>query len=220
MPWSAHVTDTFFAPELSRFTAADIPDMTSADDQQEHWLSNYLLNSVLRGSLPSPARQQIYNFLRRSHSAFADYELARIKTEQYLADRERIRAYIAAVGHWEDFLGHVWQANEFLTKALSPEAKRPMFQPGDGSVNQRLHALHTRAKHAAEAIMRGEFLGETPLCVWLTNDGLKSTDSWLTYREAAEELQSLAAWAKVVEDPLTMKEKSSAMAGEQPNDTQ
>jgi hypothetical protein len=91
--------------------------------------SNYLLNTLLRGSLPRPARQQIYNLFRRSHSAFADYELARIKTEQYLADRERIRAYIAAVGHWEDFLGHVWQANEFLTKALSPEAKRPMSQP-------------------------------------------------------------------------------------------
>ena len=95
-----------------------------------------------------------------------------------------------------------------------------MFQPGDGSVNQRLHALHTRAKHAAEAIMRGEFLGETPLCVWLANDGLKSTDSWLTYRETGGELQSLAAWARVVEDPLTMREKIAAMVGEPPNDAQ
>ena len=54
MPWSANVTDTFFAPELSMFTAAEIPDMTSADDQQEHWLSNYLLNTVLRDRCPDP----------------------------------------------------------------------------------------------------------------------------------------------------------------------
>lgn len=213
--WSAYVTDTFFAPELSQFRTAEIRDMSSADDQQDHWLANYLLNTVLRGSLPSPTRQQIYNFLRRSHSAFADYELARTKTGEFLADRQRIRAYTAAVGHWEDFLAHVWQANEFLTKALLPEVKRPLFQPGDGSVNQRLHSLHTRAKHAAEAILRGEVIGETPLCVWLTNEGLKSTDSWMTYEEAAAELHALATWARVVEDPQTMRDKLAAHLDEQ-----
>lgn len=217
MRWSAFVTDTYFAPDLSRFTSAEIRDMTRTDGEQEHWLSNYMLNTVLRGALATPTRQQIYNFLRRSHSAFADYDLARLKTQQFLADRERIRAYIAAIGHWEDFLGHVWQANEFLARAFLPETKRPLFQPGDGSVNQRLHALHSRAKHAADAILRGDFTGETPLCVWLTNDGLKSTDAWLTYGEAADELRSLAEWASAVQDPRTMREKMSAMAGEGPN---
>lgn len=207
VPFSAHVTDSFFAPEMSKFTTANLPDMSSTDEQQEHWLSNYMLNTVLRGRLPSPTNQQIYNFLRRSHSAFADYGLARSTTMRFLEDRNRVRAYVAAVGHWEDFLAHVWQANEFLTKGLMPENKKPMFEPGDGSANERLHALHTRAKHAAAAILRGETEGETPLCVWLSNEGLRSTDSWLTYDEVVAELVSLANWARVAEDPLTTREK-------------
>lgn len=216
MPFSDEVTDRFFAPEMSKFTTANLPDMSSADDQQEHWLSNYMLNTVLRGRLPNPTGQQVYNFLRRSHSAFVDYAGARTKTMDFLADRTRIRAYIAAVGHWEDFLAHVWQANEFLAKGLMPEVRKPLFEPGDGSVNQRLHALHTRSKHAAEAILRGEFVGDTPLCVWLTNDGLRSTDAWLTYEEAANELGALARWARTVEDPLTIPEKLKAMQGSTP----
>lgn len=217
MPWADSVTDTFFAPELSKFTTAEIADMQGADDQRLHWLSNYLLNSALSGAFASPARQQIYNFLRRSQSAFADYELARMATERFLGDRDHaIPAYVAAVGHWEDFLTHVWQANEFLTKVIVPGAKRPMFEPGDGSANERLHSLHTRAKHAAAAILRGELVGESPLCVWLTNDGLKSTDSWLTYEEAAEELRSLAKWARVVEHPTTARDKLTVLRAEAP----
>lgn len=211
MPFSDYATDKFFAPEMSKFTVANLPDMSSIDDQQEHWLSNYMLNTVLRGSLPNPARQQVYNFLRRSHSAFVDYANARNKTVDFLADRTRIRAYVAAVGHWEDFLAHVWQANEFLTKWLVPDDKRPLFEPGDGSVNQRLHALHTRAKHAAEAILRGEFVGETPLCVWMTNEGLRSTDAWLSYEEAVDELVALARWARILQDPVTIREKLTEM---------
>lgn len=213
MRWSTHVTDTFFAPELSKFTAALIPDMSEVDAEQQHWLTNYLLNSVLRGRLRTPARQQVYNFLRRAQSAFADYELARVRTEEFLADRDnRLRSYVGAVGHWEDFLSHVWQANTFLTSGLTPDEKRPLFQPGDGTVNERLHSLHTRSKHAAEAIARGDYISESPLCVWLTNEGLKSTDSWLTFEEAADELRSLTRWAEVVADPVTLADKIAAMA--------
>jgi hypothetical protein len=209
--WSSFVTDTYFAPDMSKFAAAEIRDMTRVDREQEHWLTNFMLNSVLRGRLRSPVRQQIFNFLRRSHSAFTDYELARGATMRFLDDRQRIRTYLSAVGHWEDFLAHTWQANLLLSKAFIPHIKRPLFQAEDGSVNQRLHSLHTRAKHSEEAIERGTFPGESPLVVWLTNEGLKSTDAWLTFSEAADELEALAQWSDAVQDPLTMAEKIAAL---------
>lgn len=210
--WSSHVTDTYFAPEMSKFTAAEIRDMTQLDREQEHWLSNFLLNNVFRGRLGSPLRQQVFNFLRHSHSAFTDYELARVATMRFLDDRERVRSYLSGVGHWEDFLTHTWQANLLLSKAFMPDVKEPMFQSGDGSVNQRLHSLHTRAKHSDAAIARGDFPGESPLVVWLTNEGLKSVDASLTFSEAAEELEALAGWSDAVQDPLTMSEKIGALA--------
>jgi hypothetical protein len=81
------------------------------------------------------------------------------------------------------------------------------FEKGDGSVLQRLHALHSRAKHADEAIERGEFVEDSPLCVWLTNDGLRSTETSLSYDEIADILRDLVQWASAVQDPLTMHEK-------------
>ena len=160
----------------------------------------------------NPMRQQVLNSLRHAHSAFTDYELARDATLRFLEDRQRIRSYLTAVGHWEDFLGHTWLSNFLLAKAFEPDAKYVLYQRGDGSVNQRLHSLHNRVKHADEAIARGDLPGESPLVVWLTNDGLKSTDAWLTFSEAAEELVALARWADVVQDPLTMGAKIAALS--------
>ena len=207
--WSSYVTDKFFAPELSKFTEAEIVDMSDADSQQEHWLSNFLLNSVLRAQVPTPQRQQFYNFLRHAHSAFSAYALARDTTLAYLEDRNHIRRYITAIGHWEDFLDHAWQALVFLDSG-----SRAWFEPGDGSELQRMHALHTRAKHAAAAIERGEFVGDSPLCVWLTNDGLKSTETALNFDEAAEVLRFLAGLADAVQDPLQTREKLARLDGE------
>lgn len=207
--WAAAVTDVYFAPEFSKFTEATIPDMTAVDAEQEHWLSNYLLNTAVRGRLETPQRQQIYNFLRKTHSAFASYAAAREATSEFLLDRNRIRRYISAVGHWEDFLAHAWHAYSFLVNN-----EPVLFEPHDGSELQRLHALHTRAKHAAAAIARGDFIEESPLCVWLTNGGMRSTESVLTYEEAADVLRHMAGIASAVQDPLTVGEKlPGALAG-------
>ena len=93
------------------------------------------------------------------------------------------------------------------------------FQKGDGSILQRLNALHNQAKHADEAIERGELVAEGPLCVWLTNDGLRSMDTSLTFDEAADVLAELARWASAVQDPLTMEEKLKASWEAQGPDT-
>jgi hypothetical protein len=90
-----------------------------------------------------------------------------------------------------------------------------LFEPNDGTELQRLHALHTRAKHAAAAIERGDVVDDGPLCVWLTNEGLRSTDSFVTFQELADVLRHLAGIAGAVQDPLTMSEKlPAALAGE------
>jgi hypothetical protein len=104
--WAAAVTDAYFAPDFSKFTSATIPDMSAVDVEQEHWLVNYLLNTALRGRLDTPNRQQIYNFLRKTHSAFTSYGLGRKATSDFLLDRNRIGPYVSAIGHWEDFLAH------------------------------------------------------------------------------------------------------------------
>lgn len=199
MRLSSYAMDRFVAPEMSKFTTATIRDMSAVDSQQEHWLANFILNTILRVNVNSPQRQQLFNFLRRSHSAFAEYGLARESTIAFLGERKPLK-YLETIGHWEAFLAYSWQAHTFIGKGL-------WFEPGDGSILQRLHALHSRAKHADSALERGDFVEDSPLCVWLTNDGLRCTETALSFDEMAEVLDDLARLSSAVQDPATMLEK-------------
>jgi hypothetical protein len=208
MPLSSWVLDKYMAPQISKFTAASIPDMTELDDdQQEHWLYNFILNNLAGRTLVTPIRQQMYNFLRRLHAAFG--ALAREATLAYLANRHRYPRYIDAINHWEAFLAYAWQAFCFFGRG-----KRIWFEQGDGSVLERLHDLHIRSKHADEGIEQGRYIEDSPLCVWLTNDGLSSTEAALTFEEIAMLLTDMAQLASAVQDPVTMGSKIKSLMAE------
>jgi hypothetical protein len=208
VPLSDYAKDRFVAPEMSKFTAASIRDLSQVDSEQEHWVANFVLNVIFRANVLTPHRQQMYNFLRRSHSAFAEYALAREATLAFVNDpKRRPLQYVEAIGHWEAFLAYAWQAHCFIARGL-------WFKKGDGSARERLNALYNRAKHADDAIERGDFIEDSPLCVWLTNDGLRSTETSLSFEEIAEILEDLAQLASAVQDPATMHEKlGSSSAG-------
>jgi hypothetical protein len=209
MPLSSWVLDKYMAPQISKFTVASIPDMTELDDQQEHWLYNFILNNLAQRTLVTPIGQQMYNFLRRSHAAFGAYALAREATLAYLANRQRYPRYIDAINHWEAFLAYAWQAFCFFGRG-----KRIWFEQGDGSPLERLHDLHTRSKHADKAIEQGHYIEDSPLCVWLTNSGLSSTEAALTFEEIAMILTDMAQLASAVQDPLTMESKIKSLMAE------
>lgn len=207
--WGAHVLDTNVAPRLSTFSAATIRDMSRADSQQEHWSANYLLNTVLRTRLKTPYRQQVTNSLRHTQSAFSSYAFAREATGEYLIDRNRPMLYLRAVGHWEDFLAHAWLAYNFINRG-----QRDLFKKRDGSVLQRLYDLNARARHAAEAIERGDIADEAPVTVWLQNSGLHSTTDSLTFDECAELLVDLAQLASAMQDPGTVRDRLEQLVAE------
>jgi hypothetical protein len=200
--WSNYSTDRFMAPEMSKFTSANIDDMSQIDPEQNHWQANYILNTVMRSSVPTPLRQQLFNFLRRCHSAFSEYAQARESTLTFLSERHRILKYMDAISHWEAYLAYSWQGHRLL---VPPKAK--LFEVGDGSVLERLHALHSRAKHADEHLTSGDLIEDSPLCVWLTNEGLRSTETSISFVEMSSILEDLAQLAGAVQDPSTMHDK-------------
>ena len=207
MPLSAYAKDNFIAPGMSCFTSASIRDMSGVSDAQEHWLYNYMLNSLLRVDLDERLRQALFNFLRRTQFAFREYALAREQTLAYLRRASNATPiYFVAIGHWEVFLSYAYQAHEIL--ACTGEAA--LFDRGDGSVLQRLNLLYNRSKHVETAIGAGQLAPGSTLPVWLTNDGLSAVDGRLTFDEMAEMLGELALWSDAVQDPLTMADKLRA----------
>lgn len=205
MRFSNWVKDWLIAPEMSEFTQAEIRDMTEVSARLEYALGNYLLNLIFRGDPGPPVRQKLYNFLRRSAAASEEYQRARDLTLRYLAaPDDRLLAYVKAITHWESYLGHAWQAFVVLNE-------RGWFAKGDGSSFERLNHLHGRSKHTEKAIATtGQMPGESPLAVWMTNEGLTSTEQQLTYNELANLLQELATVAELIEDPSQAANKIAA----------
>jgi hypothetical protein len=195
--------DRFIAPEMSSFTTVAMKDLTAVSDEQGHWLLNFVLNSSLRAQMDGPDRQRFFNLLRRTEAAFREYELARSMTLAHLAQQNpnAVSEYLLAIGHWEVFLSHTYQAYCLLVMG------RPvLFDKSDGTALQRLNLLYNRSKHAESAIASRQLPEDGTLPVWLKDDGLHSIDSHLTFDEIADILETLARLADVLQDPLTVTE--------------
>ena len=193
----------FIAPAMADFNAAEIPDMSSAFDQQDYWLANYFLNTVHRGRLRAPDRQRIFNFLRRAQQAFQAYDVARTATYDFLVDPGvRPMRYVVAVGHWEDHLAYAWQALRYL----SPSVKA-WYERGDGSDVERLNLMHNDSKHGEQRIEDGYGETDGALTIWLTNTGLSSKSVSLTYEQVSTTLRDLGRLADACQDPVAMHDK-------------
>lgn len=197
---------------MSAFTEAQIPDMSAFNDQQEHWLSNFVLNSTLRINITAPDRQYIFNYLRRAEAAFRQYELARKATLDFLeGSSQSVSKYMMAIFHWEVFLSQAWQAYELLRYMLDVD----VFKNGDGSVEQRLNMAYNQCKHVESEIKSGNLLSEdATLSVYLTNEGLESNDSIIYFDEMADTLKNLGRFADLLQDPASIQAKiPSSSAG-------
>jgi hypothetical protein len=203
--------DRLVAPGFSDFTEATIPDMSNISPSQGHWLRNFILNSSpLRDNMDIDFRRTLFSFLRRTEVAFREYAAARLLTLSHLANANpnAVSEYIEAIAHWEQFLAQAEQAWAVLTR------DQPVrFDPGDGSVLQRLNFLYNVTKHLGSAIRADQFAPNSTLPVWLTNHGLQAKDQALTFTEIADMLTDLAKWAGAAQDPPTMRDTIRASYG-------
>lgn len=214
--FSAAFLEKFVAPDIKGFTAAEIPDMSEHDSQSEFWLVNYVMNSGLRGNYKPPGNAFVFNYLRRAVAAFREHQVAREATLGFLQTRQSVSLYAAAVLHWEFFASQSWHALLLLRgfgMLLSGQVLPKPFAEGDGSPEERLHNLYNSMKHVESRIENAQILSGATIPVWLTNDGIRSTDFTLTYEDTAEILRDLADWAKVVVDPREMGTRLAALHG-------
>jgi hypothetical protein len=223
MPLSAYAKDRFIAPQMSKFTSAQIPDVSDCDPEQEHWVENFILNTLAGRNVKPPYRQYMFNFLRRTADSFREYSLARERTLALLRGRENVSLYLAAIGHWEVFLSHAWNAYRLLSY-LAGQKGQGIYVPDDvSSPLKRLNDLHNWSKHVEKRIFSEQIPDEDTLAVWLDNDGLrssptangKSPGSYLTCEEMATDIlrDDLAVWADRIQNPMTLAEKLEAHGG-------
>lgn len=203
--FSSHLFDELIAPGASKFNQAEIPDMQDRHKEQRFWVSNFFLNSVGGGRYKSPLSAYATAYLRRAESAFVMHKLARDATLSLLALPQMTPSHYArALLHWEGFLTQAAQGHNVLIRTIRHLASDEAFkayQPGDGSIEQRLHAVYNALKHAEKRINNNQILPDSVSPVWMTNEGLRSTDANLTWHETRELLDEMARWADGLQNP-------------------
>ena len=210
-PLTNHAKDSYIAPELSGFTHAVIPDMQGHASQASHWLDNHVLNVMLRGSWKRPLSTYVFNFLRRATNAFSSHNAARQATLSSLeCYNQTPSTYCVALLHWETFLGQSWHAFGLLEKAFSLR----LFKKGSESELERLNALYNQMKHVESRIECGQIPSEATVPVWLTNAGLKSIDTALSFAETGKLLEGIASWADSLVDPMSATTKIKQAGGD------
>jgi hypothetical protein len=196
---TARVADTYVATEISKFDRAEIPDMSAMQPESLHWISNYTLNSVLCGALPSPEREYRFSFLRHAMIAYSEHNMARYGTLAFLESDERsFGRYFTAIYHWEQFVAAAWHALDALQRA---GIVGRLYEPGDRSTAEQLRGLYDETRYTESLIETGEMPPQGSLAVWLCNSGLRSIDCELSFGETGDLLARIRDWAHVVEDP-------------------
>jgi hypothetical protein len=206
MPFTNEALDKYVAQGMSQLTACDAPDLSTSFKERQHWIHNFILNSMFRASVKPSAKPLIFSILRRAQMSIAEYEAGRLALKQYIdGHRERWSVYFDALYRFELAIALACQGYEAIRK-LAPTLK--YYDSNDGTPIQRLFAIYNISKHLEPTSITDGHLH----AVWLTNDGVSTSRAAVTWAELAELLKDLGEMANDVSDPLTLKQKRTQSA--------
>jgi hypothetical protein len=230
--WSPELLDSHIAPGISSFTQASIPDIAGRFPQGEYWTSNHFLNNVLRGSFPERTRQFVLGFLRRAHLVHTAYLDARRLTLDYLEGNDlhnpSIAGYYNAIARWEQFAIEasitleIWKwfsddqgvftGKDAMKKFCNWMSDDQGVLTGkDGPKEYRLYRIANKVKHVGDDIHKGAYTVDLtlPLTVslWLSNAGLNSIETSVSYDEASKFVVDIAETADQLQDPVSTIER-------------
>jgi len=198
--------DTFIAPRLSELTKAIAPDLHSCTKEYGNWVINFILNTIFRVRIIERNRQLIMYFLRKVEGAFQEYHEGRYFLENYIKNRNKaISSYFHSLRHFEAAMSLAYQAFETIRTMI----KENLFTKKNGTPLQRLNQLQNLSKHANKDISRSDFSGEFNISIWLTNEGIESHDTTLSFSEFSLLLIDLAKSAEVISNPPLSKQKKN-----------
>jgi hypothetical protein len=202
---SRHLIDTLIAPGVYDFQSASIPSLDGLLRSTQSWFADNFLNRIFRADFKHPVRAQAVNCIYRARAAIAAYQRARSITFDYLRDilpgEFRISLYFRALSHWESCLIN-WQILVEVYNRISPTKA---FVKGDGSNDDRAYDLANLIKHGGATPQPD---GSPTVPVWMTSNGLRSSDKELGFDQLATLLEESHACASVLLDPMSAGQMS------------
>jgi hypothetical protein len=178
--------DKHFATGISKLTACNVVRLTSIRRPD---VTQFALNAILKRAVPDREKAFLFNFVRRASNALLDYDQAAMEFAAFIdGEKSDFREYLAAVHHFEGVLAELTACHSLLFRIRGGK----YFNKNDGSPLSRLSLMNNEIKHADGSIENGDFQVSSTLPLWLTNQGLKSYQSELTWNELAAIIRDVA----------------------------
>jgi hypothetical protein len=207
---SNYFLDRYVAHKLSQLTECGAPELPT---KRRLWLGDFISRTWFI-DLPEKWRAYVFNFLRRTEGALAEYDDAREALIEYLnTSATTVSPYFRSLLAFEVCISQLYQGIELLSSATG---RKNFFMRKDGSVGERLFLMYNDSKHMNERIERGDIPAEATSAVWITNAGLESSGARLTFAELHEELRGMIDLADSLLTPLPRRSAASGPAPEAP----
>lgn len=182
--------DNYIAHKLSELTECGAPDLSA---EKGAWVNTFILNSALRVTIPGKEKALLFNFVRRAEGAFSSYLIARCALEKYVSTPSNmISPYFEALLYFEFCISQAYQGFDLFSK-LSGEK---VFKKGAGSSMEKLHGIYIDSKHM-DSMIKGEKLPhKASTGLWITNKGIESARSGITFGDLSDILKLMANIAR------------------------
>lgn len=190
--FAPYALDNYFAPKLSALTECQAPEL-----EVDAWLNNFILTTIFQVRLPMKQRAYAFNFIRRAEAASAAYRAARTALIEYVqAPPNVISPYFTALVQFEMCIAQCYQGFELVAKAAGVQPFE-LFAGGKAAPISRLHSFYIDSKHMDEMILGDKLPDTATVGVWLTNTGIESARSHLSFEELHEALIDMHGVADV-----------------------
>jgi hypothetical protein len=187
MSFTKFALDTFISEKIMMITECNLKDMNIDFPNSQKWVSGFGLMVMFQNQPPEDKRHLALQFLRRAEMAFSEYERARISLLDHIKGAPRWSPYFQALYHIELTIALLYQVAECSTEEL----KIPLFEKKDGSSIDRIRLINIATKH---------HLAVDEQTVWLTNKGVKSKKSSVSYVELEALLNEYGSIANIMTD--------------------
>jgi hypothetical protein len=177
---------------LTKFISFDLSNLTVNNNGNREninkWVNSFILNSAFRYKYEESQRLLIMNLLRRVESSFHQYNIGSSQLDDYLQSDKGVSRYFAAIVCFEIALSHLYQAYMFGSR-LSGGIK--LFNTKDNSSVHRLNKLYNISKHYDGRIISDDLDEINTIPIWITNEGFKSIEVFLSYTEVHEMMNEM-----------------------------
>lgn len=174
MGFSDCALDAFVAQQMSTFIW--VPRSVGSEfPNRATWLDEFVLRRILHAHVPDDRVALALITLRRVLAAIEEWESMCVAAS---GATRRPSVYFSALRHCEGCVAAAWQALEFGRKALDQR----LFDKGDGTVYERLNAVHNVGRHFdPEALPRRALHA-----VWLAGECVRTHEHELHLEELRE----------------------------------